>query len=124
MEEQSINIDERTIVKEISLPIYQAKFWLKLLGVVNMIMGILAALTLIGIIIAWLPIWLGYLLFKAAGSIDGGQMNGDKSMLIDALNKLKTYFVINGVLMLIGVAGWIISMLVGGLAMLGGLGNM
>ena len=37
--------------------------WLKFLGIILIIAGGLYALTLVGIIIAWLPIWLGILIF-------------------------------------------------------------
>ncbi|UCG60671.1 MAG: hypothetical protein JSV52_10075 [Candidatus Zixiibacteriota bacterium] len=95
MEEQTRNI------KEISLPIYQAKVWMQLLGVVMIINGIIIAITIIGILVAWLPIWLGVLLFQAASSAESAQVTGNKHQLLESLRKLKTYFVINGVLMLI-----------------------
>ncbi|NIW79677.1 MAG: hypothetical protein GWN16_09545, partial [Calditrichae bacterium] len=39
--------------------------WLKFLGIVSIISGAVVAITIVGIIIAWLPIWLGVLLFQA-----------------------------------------------------------
>ena len=74
---------------------------MKLLGVILIINGIAAVFTLVGILICWLPIWLGILLFKSANLIESAQLNGDKPMLLESLRKIKTYFVINGVLMLI-----------------------
>lgn len=94
-------MEESNFVKEVSLPLYQAKGWMKLLGVVMIVQGIFTALTIIGIIIAWLPIWLGVLLFQAASKAEAAQMAGQQVPLMESLNKIKTYFVINGVLMLI-----------------------
>ncbi|MCK4606166.1 MAG: hypothetical protein KAU35_02600 [candidate division Zixibacteria bacterium] len=74
---------------------------MKLLGVVMIVQGILSALTIVGIVICWLPIWLGVLLFKAAGAAEAAQLTGDRMQLEESLRKIKTYFVINGVLMLI-----------------------
>jgi hypothetical protein len=48
-----------------------------------------------------LPIWLGVLLFKAAGAAEAAQLTGDRMQLEESLRKIKTYFVINGLLMLI-----------------------
>lgn len=98
-------MEEQTqLIREISQPMFQAKGWLKLLGVVMIVQGIFTALTIVGILIAWLPIWLGVLLFQAAGAAEGAQMAGSKTQLMESLWKLKTYFVINGVLMIIVLA--------------------
>jgi hypothetical protein len=98
-------MEEQTqLVREISLPLFQVKGWLKLLGVVMIVQGILTAFTIIGIIFAWLPIWLGVLLFQAASATEAAQASGDRLQLMSSLNKLKMYFIINGVLMLISLA--------------------
>ncbi|MEA2031069.1 MAG: DUF5362 family protein [candidate division Zixibacteria bacterium] len=74
---------------------------MKLLGVVLIINGVAAIFTLVGILICWLPIWLGVLLFKSASLVEAAQVNGDKLTLLESLRKIKTYFTINGILMLI-----------------------
>ena len=107
-------MEQENIVKEVSLPIFQAKGWLKLLGVFMIIYGIFAAITIIGIIIAWLPIWLGVLLFQAAGAAEGAQLNGDKDTLVRSLSKIKLFFVIQGILLLIGIIVLIISLIISG----------
>ncbi len=94
-------MEDQIQIKEISLPLYQVKGWMKLLGVVMIVYGILVAITIFGLIIAWLPIWLGVLLFQSASAAEGAQLTGDKAQLMESLRKLKTYFVINGVLMLV-----------------------
>ena len=97
-----------------NLPVYQSKGWLKLLGVVLIINGVVAIFTLVGIVICWLPIWMGILLFKAASMIEVAQVNGDKVQLLESLKKIKTYFVINGVLMLIALIFIVISLIISG----------
>lgn len=111
-------------IKELSVSLYQAKGWMKLLGVVMMIQGVLSAITIFGIVICWLPIWLGVLLFKAAGAIEGAQLTGNKQMFMESMAKLKTYFVINGVLMLIAVVFVGLSLLLAGGSMMALFGNM
>ncbi len=96
-------MEEKPLIQELSVPLYQARGWMKLLGVVMIVQGVLSALSLVGLIIAWLPIWLGVLLFKAAGLIEGAQLSGDKMQMLESLRRLRTYFVINGVLMLIAL---------------------
>ncbi len=117
-------MEEQTMIKELSLPLFQSKTWLKVLGVAMIIQGIITALTIVGIIICWLPIWLGVLLFQAAGAIEGAQANGSKPHMLTALSKLKLFFMINGVLMLIMIAFVVIAFIVTGGAMLSMMGNM
>lgn len=116
---EQINVDQENIIKEVSIPIYQARGWMKLLGILNIIGGVLVALTLIGIIIAWLPIWMGVILYQAGSASEQAYFNGDKYSLVKSLNQLKLYFTINGILALIGIISWVIMLivfLVGGLA--------
>jgi len=119
MSMEQTNVDQENIIKEVSIPIYQARGWMKLLGILNIIGGILVALTLIGIIIAWLPIWMGVILYQAGSASEQAYFNGDKYSLVKSLNQLKLYFTINGILALIGIISWVIMLivfLVGGLA--------
>jgi hypothetical protein len=103
------------IIKDASQPLYESRNWLKLLGIVTIIQGALAALTLVGIIVAWLPIWMGILLIQAANGADLAGQTGVSSELKKALGSLKTYFIINGVMVLIGliilaltICGWVV----------------
>ena len=94
---------EANLVQEISQPIIQSKGWLKLLGVLSIIQGVLVALSIVGILVAWLPIWMGVVLFRAATAAETAQETGQKYAMIESLGNLRTYFTINGVIALIGV---------------------
>jgi len=91
------------MVQELSVPIYQARGWLKFLGVLSIIGGVGQALSIVGILIAWLPIWMGVLMFQAGSSIDSAGLFGDKYAFLRSLNSLKTFFLLQGVLSLIGI---------------------
>ena len=120
-----IDPNETQIVKVIGLPLYMAKGWLKFLGVLSIISGAFAVFSLWGILICWLPIWMGILLFKAAGNMEVAELNGDRAQLIEGLNRLKTYFTINGILTLIVLVGMVIGLMVAGasiMALFSGLG--
>jgi Family of unknown function (DUF5362) len=91
------------MIQELSLPIYQARGWLKFLGVLSIIGGVIQALSIVGILIAWLPIWMGVLMFQAGSSIDSAGQFGDKFAFLGSLGNLKTYFVLQGVLTVIGI---------------------
>jgi ABC-type transport system involved in cytochrome c biogenesis permease subunit len=109
---------EQQLVREISAPLFAAKGWMKFLGVLMIIYGILIAITIVGLIICWLPIWIGVILFRAATAAETAQVSGSKMELREALSKLKTYFTIYGVLALIGVIFFIFAMIIGGVSAL------
>jgi hypothetical protein len=111
-----------SIIKSLSLPLYQSRGWMKLLGVMMILYGAIIALSIVGIIIAWLPIWLGILLFQTASSAEEAQINDSEDELLAALKRLKTYFTIMGVLTLIGLIFALLSLFlgIGGLMLEGG----
>ncbi len=98
--------------------------WLKFLGIMNIISGALSALSLFGIIIAWLPIWLGILLLQAGNRISNARFTNNRAELVQMMDKLRLYFVIQGILIIVMIAVVII-----GFVMFGGFlsrmaGNM
>lgn len=116
---EQANTDQANLIKEVSIPVYQARGWMKLIGILMIIVGVFYALTIVGIIIAWLPIWMGVVLYQAGSSSEQAYFNGDKYSLLTSLNKLKLYFTIMGIMTLITIALLVImliAVLAGGLA--------
>lgn len=116
--------DEARIVKDLSIPLYQAKGWMKFLAVMLILGGVLTVLTIWGILVAWLPIWAGVVLYQAAGALEEVQLgSGRREALERALGKLKTYFMISGILVLIWVIVSVLGLLLG-IGMMAGMGGM
>jgi len=112
-------------VRDLSFPLFQAKGWMRFLGVMSIIEGIADALSLIGIVVAWLPIWMGVLLFQAANEIEEGRQGGGANSVRNAHAKLKTYFVLRGITILVEVALFVLALtLFGTLGILGALENL
>ena len=97
--------DARRLVRQVSEPIYQSAGWLKFLGVLSILYGALTALSIVGILVAWLPVWMGVLLYQVATLADEAHVGGDPEMLTKSLGKLRTYFTVAGVLALVGLVG-------------------
>jgi hypothetical protein len=108
-------------IRTISGGLYSAKGWMKLVGVLLIVYGVLTALTIIGLVVAWLPVWMGILLFQSAKAVEICYEQSDPAFLTESLNKLKTYFTIMGVLTLIGLILGILSFVLGGLGALASL---
>ncbi len=109
---EQLNTDQSNVIKEVSAPVFQARGWMKLIGVLSIIVGVLYALTLIGIIFAWLPIWMGVILYQAGSSSEEAYYNGDKYSFLKSMTQLKLYFTIMGITMLICIILTVIMMIV------------
>jgi len=77
--------------------------WLKLMGVVNVIGGALGALTIWGVVFAWLPIWLGVVLLRTAQQAEVWVRSGDPAGLADLTRRLRTCFFVASVAAVVGL---------------------
>jgi hypothetical protein len=95
------------LVKHLCDNVARSSTWMKLLGVLLIIDGILMLISVVGIIICWLPIWLGVILFKAAGDAETAS-KGLPQQLGEYIQKINRFFLISGILALI----WLIIVLI------------
>jgi hypothetical protein len=118
-----MNNDSQELLRDMVEPLYRGKFWMQLTGVMLILSGILTALSIVGLIVAWIPIWAGWVLMQAAGAAGRVFESGDARDMKFALGKLKTYFTIFGVLILIYLAIAVGGMLFGAIGMMGMMGG-
>jgi hypothetical protein len=100
------------LVKQLSLTVSGSAGWMKFLGVLLILYGILLIFTLVGILICWLPIWLGVILFKAAGDAETAS-RGAPQRLLDFIQKINRFFLIEGILALIGLIVFLVALFLG-----------
>lgn len=103
---------EDMLVKELSQPLANAAGWIKFIGISLIVLGSITALTIVGLITAWLPIWIGVILLKASNNARIAFASGDKKSLIDSLLSLNNYFTISGALVIIGLVFAVIGIVV------------
>ncbi len=105
------------VVVALSEPLAGAGFWLKLMAILQIVSGAFSVLTIVGILWAWLPIWMGVLMWQAANRAREASMSGDFDLALSAQNKIKLLIVIMGVLTLlylVAIIGFFIfTMIVG-----------
>ncbi len=80
-------------------PLSYAAGWIKLLGVIQIIHGVLSCLTIVGIVVGWLPIWIGILLCKAADNLRSGNIH----VVREGSSQLATVFKIVGIFSLVAL---------------------
>ena len=95
--------EERMLIQQVGMPLYESKGWMKFNGILYIINGVFAALTIVGILFAWIPIWMGVVLYKAGSEVEIAEQTGSRYSMIESLKNLKTFFTIMGVLNLIGI---------------------
>jgi hypothetical protein len=64
---EQVSEAEALVIREVGTPLFMGRGWLKFLGVISIIQGVLTAFSIVGILICWIPIWLGILLLRSAG---------------------------------------------------------
>jgi hypothetical protein len=90
-------------VFEVTRPIFDARGWIKLLGIVYIINGVICCLSIIGLLIGWLPIWMGILMVKASNNVGNGFLGKDERSIREGLDQLRINFKIQGILMIISL---------------------
>jgi hypothetical protein len=115
---QNIGTGTDVIVTDIRQTASDMSGWLKFLGVINIIYGALTALSIVGIIIAWIPIWMGVLLFQAGSSATNAQMGQANHELVTMVRKLKTFFILTSILIIVSIATIIIVFFTVGIGIL------
>lgn len=82
-------------------PLYDAKGWLMLTAWFLIVIGVIYCITIIGLIIGWLPLWMGFLLKAASESLKSGFEQQDPMAIQQATRKLSTLATIFGVITII-----------------------
>jgi hypothetical protein len=88
------------------------KGWIRFMGIVQIVAGAMTALSIVGIIWAWLPIWVGIVLVQAGSRAGDYAARGDDQSLEAMTGKLKSYFVISGVVMIVSLVMTVIGCVV------------
>lgn len=106
------NQQDEMLIRELIQPLKNSAGWIKFLGVILIVYGALIALTIVGILIAWLPIWLGVLLVRAANNTNSAYYQGNRFAATAALRNVGSYFTIYGVLALIGIIFSVVAIVI------------
>ena len=77
--------------------------YIKFMGMMMIITGGLTALTIVGLLWAWLPIWMGIVLWTGGQAIRDGVNDGDDFRLELGCGRIGLYFKVMAIVMIIGV---------------------
>lgn len=112
---------DRSEAKELLAPLLRARGWMRFLAVVTIVFGVLTIFSGWGILIFWLPVWAGVVLWQAAGALEGPESgSADLPEIRRGLDRLRLWFVLQGVFTAVTVAATVLFTLLG-VAMMGGM---
>ena len=122
MNEMTPNPSEE-LLKKLCYQAGASSGWIKFLGVLSVIQGIFLIFTIWGILVCWLPIWIGVILYRAAGDADMAT-RGAPARLEGFLQRINRYFLIQGIMTLLAILIGIIVMIFVGMAFFMHLGGL
>lgn len=99
-------------------PLGDAAGWMKLIGILSIVQGVLMVFTIIGILFAWLPIWMGVLLLKASDKSSAAVATGSEDAAVEANESLRTMFKVYGIIITIFLVWGAIAIAFGVLALI------
>jgi len=85
-------------------PLVRGRGWITFLGVMAIIYGGMACMTIIGAVVGWLPLWVGILLTQAASRLREGGESGSVEELRAGADKLRLACKIFGITLIVGIA--------------------
>lgn len=83
-------------INSLIFPLYQSLFWVRLFAACLVFYGALITVTGIGVLVAWIPIWIGMLLLLAGKAISLAYKENDEQAFMQFISRLKTIFTILG----------------------------
>jgi hypothetical protein len=101
-------------VRRVSMPLAAAARWIKFLAVLTIAGAVLSVIaSLWSLVFVWLPIWSSVLLYMAATRVASASSTGKEAELVEALDRLRLYFLISGVVTLIALVLVVVGMFAG-----------
>jgi hypothetical protein len=110
------------LVRKLGLTAVGSTGWMKFLAVLLVISGIFLIFSIWGILICWLPIWAGIVLFKAASDAEMAS-RGAPAKLLELLLKINKFFMIMGIYALIMIIIMVVVFIIAGIAVFMNLGG-
>ncbi len=85
------------------LEINKGKSWLKFLGIIAIISGAINVLTVVGIIYAWIPIWIGAIMLQASNRGQEFINSKDPEKLNQYLERVSFFYKLSGIMVIVSI---------------------
>jgi len=99
---------------ELVAPLYQARGWVRAAGVAIIFHGLLLGMTQIGLLLAWVPVWLGIVAFGIANAAETAHESDDPASITLMNRRLRLFFQILAALAIVGLLFGFAFLILGG----------
>ncbi len=100
-----------SVIQNYSEALYKARSWIRIVGIVSIIQGILTVLSIWGVVICWLPIWMGALLLKASDQIRTAYETDNEDEYLSANEKIAKYFKLSAIFVVVFIGVGLLGVL-------------
>jgi hypothetical protein len=83
-------------IQRLVYPLYQSLIWIRLFAVCLVFYGALITVTGIGVLVAWIPMWIGVILLLTSKSISTAYKKNSEQAFIQTISRLRTIFLTLG----------------------------
>ena len=90
--------------RDLLAPLVRNSGWIKFLGIAAIVYGVILILSIFGIILAWLPLWMGVLLFQASQALESYHRYDIDDEATKAVSKITLFLKIAAIATAIGLA--------------------
>ena len=97
---------------ELFEPISSRSKWMRFLGILLIVYGVFIALSIIGLVVAWIPIWLGLLLVRAADASKNLIITEDADYAVELSENIGKFIKISGIVVLVWLVLTVVTFLV------------
>ena len=87
-------------------PLHRVRNWMKFLAVLLFVAAGLNALSVVGLVLAWIPAMIGVFLWQAASALEDGHPTSDVERLRRGTEKVRHLFMSYAVLGVVGLVGF------------------
>lgn len=94
----STDVSRTMSASELARPLYESLLWIRLFAACLIFYGALITVTGVGVLVAWVPMWIGMLLLIVSRVVKTAYKKNDERALVRSLVHLKTIFTILGLL--------------------------
>lgn len=64
--------------------------WMRFLGIISIVYGVLSCITIVGIVVGWIPIWLGVLLLSSADRLAAVKEHDSADDAVESIEKYRS----------------------------------
>lgn len=97
--------------------LYKQMGWLKFIGIVNLVLGIVLSLPILSLVVTWVMIWVGLMAISAANQFKQGYEEHDKYFAMKGMEELSKLVRVVSILSVVSLGLGLLLLIIAALAL-------